>query len=61
MWLKKGDHGDHWQFGQVSYEGGNRSISNFIIEANDRNSWYWSNGKHIGFHYIFAFKLYFIS
>jgi hypothetical protein len=25
--------GDHWQFGQVFYPGGNQSIFNFIIEG----------------------------
>ena len=33
VWTKKGDHGDHWQFGQVYYPGGNQSIYNFIIEG----------------------------
>ncbi len=44
VWLKKGDHGDHWQYGQVFYEGGNQSIYNFVFEANDRASWSWYGG-----------------
>ena len=33
VWVKKNSHGDHWQFAQISYEGRNQSISNFIIEG----------------------------
>ncbi len=39
VWLKKGDHGDHWQYGQVFYEGGNQSVYNFVFEANDRGKY----------------------
>lgn len=49
VWLKKGDHGDHWQFGQVFYEGGNQSVYNFIFEANNRGTWFWDDGKFIDF------------
>ena len=45
VWFKKGDHGDHWQFGQVYYEGGNQSISNFIFEADNRGNFFWNNGN----------------
>jgi hypothetical protein len=33
VWTKKGNHGSHWQFGQVAYQGGNQSISFMIIEG----------------------------
>jgi hypothetical protein len=45
VWNKKGDHGDHWQYGQVFYEGGNQSVYNFVFEANNRGKWSWYTGK----------------
>ena len=33
VWIRKNNHGDHWQFSQVQYDGGNKSISNFIFEG----------------------------
>lgn len=42
VWTKKNNHGDHWQFAQVSYEGGNQSIANFIIQGYASSS---STGK----------------
>ena len=40
VWTKKNDHGDLWHFGQVSYPGGNESITNFVMiaEANEYSS-----------------------
>ena len=33
VWVKNNNHGDHWQFAQIKYEGGNQSVANFIIEG----------------------------
>ena len=33
VWMKKDNHGDHWQFAQVQYEGGNSSVAHFVLEG----------------------------
>ena len=47
VWSKRNDHGDLWHFGQVSYPGGNESITNFVIlaEANEFSSGNIAIGK----------------
>ena len=40
VWLRKGDHGDHWQYGQVFYEGGNKSVYNFVFEGRASSSFF---------------------
>jgi hypothetical protein len=51
VWLKKGDHGDHWQYGQVFYEGGNQSVYNFVFEARAASSYF--SGKFAQFLLLF--------
>jgi hypothetical protein len=33
VWKTKYDHGPHWLFGRVQFEGGNQSVTNFIVEG----------------------------
>lgn len=33
IWTMKNSHGNHWNLAHVEYEGGNTSVSNFIIEG----------------------------
>ena len=52
VWMKKENHGDHWQFAQVQYEGGNASVAHFVLEG---FAGYYSDGNiavdDIGFKY----------
>ena len=49
VWSKKNDHGDLWHYGQINYEGGNQSITNFAIiaEATEYSSGDIAIGKMI--------------
>ena len=40
VWNKKYSHGNHWIHAQVYHDGLNQSVSNFIIEALTRDSFY---------------------
>lgn len=33
IWRMASTHGDHWNLAHIQYDGGNKSINNFIIEA----------------------------
>ncbi|CAF0741635.1 unnamed protein product, partial [Brachionus calyciflorus] len=33
VWKMKNSHGNHWNLGNIQFEGGNQSVTNFIIEG----------------------------
>ena len=33
VWTRKNNHGEHWQYGKVQYDGNDETISNIILDA----------------------------